>query len=171
MDYYIGLGSNLGDRENNLRICRLKLIKYGCKIIRASSLYLTEPWHKNVQPWFLNQVLEVTSELEPHDLLSSLEDLEKKMGRTEKDTQEPRIIDIDILLAGDNVIKDKNLIIPHPQIAERRFILAPWREIAAGAFHPVIQQTVEELWRNCQDKSAVYFYSSTCDKENSEGVK
>lgn len=171
MDYFIGLGSNLGNRETNLRICRGKLPECGCRIIRKSSIFLSEPWQVLKQPWFLNQVLEITSPMQPHALLLCLEELERNMGRKEKNTLHPRLIDIDILLAGCQVIKDKSLRVPHPRIAERRFILEPWREIAANSFHPVKNKTIEELWRECGDKSAVYLYRSLAEIEEQEGVK
>ncbi|MEW6419399.1 MAG: 2-amino-4-hydroxy-6-hydroxymethyldihydropteridine diphosphokinase [Nitrospirota bacterium] len=142
---YIGIGSNLGDREKNcLRAIRL-LQQKGITVSKRSSLYDTEPWGVKNQPRFINLAIEIETELEPKELLRILKDTEKEMGRKESSKWGPRIIDLDILLFENIVVNDDNLKIPHPLMHERDFVLRPLCEIAPDKKHPVLNLSIKEL--------------------------
>jgi 2-amino-4-hydroxy-6-hydroxymethyldihydropteridine diphosphokinase len=155
MQYYLSLGSNLGEETRNLARARRLLERSGIQVVRSSSLYRTQPVGMSDQPWFLNQVLEIATSLRPQELLRLLKKAEKALGRSPGPVNGPRVIDIDILLAGDLVIKGKNLIIPHPRLQHRNFVLAPLREIAPEAVHPVLKLTVLDLYKVSEDPAIV----------------
>lgn len=159
MRYHLGLGSNLGERKANLERCRELLERENIRIIRMSRLYETEPVGHRDQPWFLNQVLEVETFLDPENLLAKMKTLEREMGRLPGRSGEPRPIDLDILLAGETVLDVPNLSIPHPRLTERRFVLKPLLEIAPDAIHPVSGKSIRRLWDACGDSSKVILYS------------
>ena len=140
---YLGLGSNLGNRQENLDQA-LKLLAQRMRLGKVSSIYDTEPIGNVNQPRFLNLACEAFTRLSPEGLLALVKGIEQKMGRYSR-SGEPRIIDIDILLFGDNVIKSQDLVIPHPQIAERSFVLVPLAEIAPDVVHPVTKKTMKEM--------------------------
>ena len=142
---YLGLGSNLGDREEMMRRAREMLAASGITILRASSLYETEPRDLPNQPWFLNQVAEAETSLFPLQLLSRVLKIEKDLGRRRIVAKGPRTIDIDILLYHRFVIDSPTLVVPHPRLHERRFVLAPMVELAPDLRHPVTRQTMREL--------------------------
>lgn len=141
---YLSLGSNVGDREENLRTAIAKLGRLG-EIISVSSFYETEPVDFTAQPWFLNCALAIRSELKPEFFLSKIQVIEQQMGRRRIQPKGPRNIDIDILLFGNAVVSTPELQIPHPAMHERRFVLEPLAEIAPEARHPVLKKTVREL--------------------------
>ena len=143
---YLGLGSNLGEREKNcLRAIEL-LNQNGLVVLKQSSLYETEPWGNTAQPLFINMAVEAVTDLEPADLLFLLKRIEKEMGRTETVKWAPRIIDLDILLYGDIVLNAGSLKIPHPLIEEREFVLRPLSEIAGTRIHPVLGKSIADLF-------------------------
>jgi 2-amino-4-hydroxy-6-hydroxymethyldihydropteridine diphosphokinase len=142
---YLGLGSNLGDREAMLRRACELLAASGITILRTSSLYETEPRDLPNQPWFLNQVVETETSLFPLQLLSRVLKIEKDLGRRRIVDNGPRTIDIDILLYHRFVIDSPALVVPHPRMHERRFVLAPMVELAPDLRHPVTRQTMREL--------------------------
>ena len=142
---YFGLGTNLGDRQDNLKRA-LALISQRLRIGATSSVYETEPVGKVNQPLFLNQVVQAFTRLSPPDILALAKGIETKLGRT-GGSGEPRPIDIDILLYGDMVMDTPDLIIPHPRLAERAFVLVPLVEIAPGLVHPVLGEPVRDLLR------------------------
>jgi len=142
---YLGLGSNLGDREANLRQALERLEAAGIRVTRRSSLYETEPLELRDQPWFLNAVVEVETDLFPRQLLSCLQNIEREMGRRRVTPKGPRNIDIDILFYGRSVIETAELQTPHPGIAQRRFVLEPLSEIAPELRHPVNGKTAREM--------------------------
>ena len=144
---YLSLGSNLGDRAANLRAARHRLSELGT-VISASSVYETEPVEvERAQPWFLNCVVAVETELMPKQFHARTLAIEQALGRgrREKETRAPRIIDIDIVLFGNSIVKSRALTIPHPGLERRRFVLEPLAEIAPAVRHPVLKQTASEL--------------------------
>ena len=141
---YLGLGTNLGDRMNNL-LQAVQALPLEITLQRASQVYETKPEGYLTQPDFLNQVLETETTLPPMDLLISLKQLENQLGRQKTFKDGPRLIDIDILFYDNKVIELPGLIIPHPRLAGRAFVLAPLVELAPDFYHPVIGKTIREL--------------------------
>jgi dihydroneopterin aldolase / 2-amino-4-hydroxy-6-hydroxymethyldihydropteridine diphosphokinase len=147
---YIGIGSNLGKRrENCLRAIEL-IKKKDILVIKKSSLYETEPWGVKDQPPFLNMSIEVETDLNPLELFSVLKDIERQQGREESVRWGPRVIDLDILLYDDIVMKEERLTIPHPLLHERGFVLIPLNEIAPNVMHPLLRLNVHELLHRLQ---------------------
>jgi 2-amino-4-hydroxy-6-hydroxymethyldihydropteridine diphosphokinase len=142
---YIALGSNLGDRAENLRLAREQMAAPDLRILRASSIYETEPRDVQDQPWFLNQAIECETDLFPRQLLARLQKIERAMGRKRIVAKGPREIDLDILLFGDAVVKAPELEVPHPRLAERRFVLEPLAELVPDKKHPGTRRTVREM--------------------------
>ena len=140
----LSLGSNLGDRASNLESAIQGLGELGAVVVR-SSFYETEPRELERQPWFLNCAVALETELMPRQLLSRILALEQTLGRRRTQPKGPRTIDIDILLFGSSVVETPMLIIPHPAMHERRFVLEPLAEIAPDVRHPVFKKTVREL--------------------------
>lgn len=141
---YLSLGSNVGDREQNLRTAIARLREMG-DVQAVSSFYETEPVEFTEQPWFLNCAVAVRTELTPEQFLARIQQIEQHMGRRRTQPKGPRNIDLDILLFGDSVISTQELQIPHPATHQRRFVLEPLNEIAPDARHPVFGHTVGEL--------------------------
>jgi len=141
---YLSLGSNVGDREANLRSAIASLSELG-EVVSVSSFYETEPVEYTQQPWFLNCAVALRTELMPKIFLSRVLAIEQQMGRRRVQPKGPRTIDIDILLFGNAVIHSPQLEVPHPAMHQRRFALEPLAEIAPEARHPVLKRTVREL--------------------------
>ena len=152
---YLLIGGNVGNRLENLKKAAELIGSKAGEVSKRSALYETEAWGKEDQPAFLNQVLRVQTELEPHALLETILAIEKEMGRMREEKYGPRTIDIDILLYDDQVVESDKLSIPHPQLHLRRFALAPLAEIAASVIHPKLKKSIDELLLECADKLAV----------------
>jgi len=156
---YLLTGGNLGDREKNLATAR-DLINTHCgQIVKASSLYETAAWGHTDQPSFLNQALEIQTELTARQLMRRILKIEKMMGRVRKEKYGPRIIDIDILLFNNEKHRYPLLTLPHPEMLNRRFVLLPLTEIAPGIIHPVFNKTISTLLDECPDQLEVKKYS------------
>ncbi|MEL6537958.1 MAG: 2-amino-4-hydroxy-6-hydroxymethyldihydropteridine diphosphokinase [Bacteroidota bacterium] len=157
---YILLGTNLGDREGNFAQARQYIRDRVGEELQASSVYATAAWGITDQPDFLNQVLEVKTSLDPHQLLATLLAIEQDMGRVREVKWGQRIIDLDILYYHHQVLDTQNLQVPHPGIPDRRFTLVPLVEIAAQQLHPALGKTQEQLLAVCTDQSEVTLFSS-----------
>ena len=144
MKVFLGLGSNIGDKQDNLKRT-IALLSEFVDVIKKSSVYETEPIGYKEQDDFVNMVVEVTTRLTPEELLFFVKEIEKKMGRKKTFVDAPRIIDIDILLYGDEIINETHLQIPHLRMHERRFVLLPFAEIAPNIVHPVKKRKIHEL--------------------------
>jgi 2-amino-4-hydroxy-6-hydroxymethyldihydropteridine diphosphokinase len=194
---YLGLGSNIGDREANLREAIARIEKLGLAVVRESSIYETEPVGVADQPWFLNQVIETkilagltsghgpllgdpeaTATVGAEALLSELLRIEREMGRARTIANGPRVIDIDLLLYGDLIIGQSKediahskevkeglsinlteIVVPHPRVHLRRFVLEPLCEIAPELEHPVLKKTCREMLASLDDASTVRLYN------------
>jgi 2-amino-4-hydroxy-6-hydroxymethyldihydropteridine pyrophosphokinase len=141
---YLSLGSNIGDRENELREAIRRLAAVG-DVKSISSFYETEPVEVTDQAWFLNCAVSLETSMAPEQLMSALLRMEEEMGRRRLQKKGPRTIDFDILLFGEAVISTADLTIPHPAMQHRRFVLEPMREIAPEVRHPVLHKTMREL--------------------------
>jgi 2-amino-4-hydroxy-6-hydroxymethyldihydropteridine diphosphokinase len=151
----LGLGSNLGDRQAALEEARGRLEGRGVRGVGLSSVWQTEPVGGPPQGWFLNAVLAAETSLQPEALLRACLETEQEMGRVRREKNGPRRIDIDILFYGQERHEGEGLVIPHPRLHERRFVLEPLHEIAPDLLHPVLGLTVAELRARCPDSSAV----------------
>jgi 2-amino-4-hydroxy-6-hydroxymethyldihydropteridine diphosphokinase len=152
---YLSLGSNVGARDQNLNAAIAALPGAGVQVLRGSSFYETEPVDYLDQAWFLNCVVEGKTELPPLDLLRGLRAIEARMGSKKSIAKGPRLIDIDILLYGQETMDASELQVPHPRMTQRRFVLAPLAEIAPELRHPSWSGTVQELLAETPDKSEV----------------
>jgi 2-amino-4-hydroxy-6-hydroxymethyldihydropteridine diphosphokinase len=152
---FLGLGSNLGDREAAIEAALRQLAGRGFATLARSSTWATEPVGGPSQGWFLNAAVAGETALAPLALLAACLDTERALGRVRGVRNGPRTIDVDLLLYGDRRVDEPGLLIPHPRLAERRFVLAPLAEIAADVVHPVLGQTIGELLARCPDASRV----------------
>ena len=152
---FIGLGSNLGDRREALARAIQDLGNAPVVVTAVSSIYRTDPLEVIDQPEFLNQAVACITDLAAADLLAVCLGIEKAQGRVRKLDKGPRIIDLDVLLYGDQVIRTDGLEVPHPRLHLRRFVLAPLAEIAPRTCHPVLRLTIAELLQQCPDRSHV----------------
>jgi 2-amino-4-hydroxy-6-hydroxymethyldihydropteridine diphosphokinase len=153
---YLGLGTNLGSREENLKQALAKIKEFIGIVTRISSVYETEPWGFLSEYKFLNMVIEVDTNLKPSGLLGRLLMIESLLGRLREGTgYKSRTIDLDILFYGNRIVNTKVLTIPHPQLHKRKFVLVPLWELAPGLSHPLLKKSISQLLSDCQDKSEV----------------
>jgi 2-amino-4-hydroxy-6-hydroxymethyldihydropteridine diphosphokinase len=152
---YLLLGSNMGNSSAQLKKAKSLINKQVGKVSRASSFYSTAAWGNTAQPDFLNQVIVISTKLNPAEVLDTILSIEKSMGRIRTVKNAPRIIDIDILFYEKEIINEIDLIIPHPLMQERKFVLIPLNELSPNFIHPVFKKNIHELLRNCKDKLPV----------------
>ena len=157
---YLGLGSNLGDKVANcLRALTEVSASHHNHIKAVSSLYKTEPIGYRDQDWFINCVAEVSTLLSPRALLQILQEIERRMGKRQLFKWGPRVIDLDILLYGAEVVQEADVIIPHPYLHKRGFVLFPLAELAPDLLHPVLKKTVKELLKGIEEEGGVELYA------------
>jgi len=157
---YIGVGSNLGDRRDHYRRAVAEIQELpDTKVVARSSLYESEP-HGRARNWFLNGVIAISTELEAKDLLKRLQKIEKDLGRKRNASKNSvsRIIDLDILLFGNQIIQTRNLKVPHPEIPNRRFVLIPLSELAPALSHPKLGETMSTLAVSTEDRTKVMLF-------------
>lgn len=154
---YIGLGSNLGDRAENLLMGVRGMLDLGLEVIRLSRIYETEPVETFAQPAFLNMVVQLQGNTfpTPEEVMARLLQVEHSLGRTRNLTKGPRIIDLDLLLYNGETRNTQFLTLPHPRLHHRRFVLEPLAELAAQLVHPILHKTISELLASLEDQSKV----------------
>ncbi len=157
---YLSVGSNLGDRETNLNDALFRLRQGGAVPKQVSDIFETEPFGFRDQPWFLNMAVEIETGLSPRALLDLCRKTEAAMGRVRTFQDAPRTLDLDILLYSDQILDEPDLIIPHPRMLDRRFVLAPLAQIAADLGHPVARKSISVLLASCPDPSVVLVHLS-----------
>lgn len=152
---YLLLGSNMGNSAELLSNAIKQIENKIGPLLLSSNLYATAAWGNRSQPDFLNQVIKIATHLAAAETLAIILSIEKNMGRIRTTKNAPRIIDIDILFFNNEIINQSDLIVPHPEIQNRRFVLTPLQEIAPQMIHPVLNKTIEQLLSQCPDQLAV----------------
>ncbi len=152
MSIFIALGSNLGDKENNMKEALQRLAQKGVTICKVSDFLETSPYGVTDQPVFLNAVAEVKTDNSPTELLRVLLQIEREMGRKRIRHWGERNIDLDLLMYDDQIINLPDLQVPHPDMQNRDFVLCPLAQIAPHAVHPVLRKTAGQLWKELQDR-------------------
>jgi len=162
---FIGIGANMARSVETCRTAVGTLAESpGIRLLRTSSLYRTEPVGPRQQEWFINAVAEIRTSLQPGALLETLKDIERRLGRTEAIRWGPRVIDLDILLYGQEVIQEGDLVVPHPEMHRRRFVLVPLCELASYAVHPAFGVSLRGLLDRLTDPARVELYKSAVDE-------
>jgi len=159
---YLALGSNLGNREKYIQRAIVKIKALIGIIENQAPIYESEPWGFDNNNWFLNTVIKVKTKLSASDVLSKCKKIESELGRTgnnKKPGYSSRTIDIDILFFNKEIINTADLVIPHPYIQSRNFVLFPLNDLAANFFHPVLKKTIQELKKNCPDNGFIKILS------------
>ncbi len=153
-DVYLGVGSNLGDKQENIRRA-LELLQEKCEVRAVSSLYHTEPVGFADQNWFLNGAVKIETELALAELRSFLRSIEERLGKKSIRKNGPRTIDLDMLFYGSQTVNEGGLTVPHPRLHERLFVLAPLEEICPDFVHPLLNRSVGDLKSGTRDKHKV----------------
>lgn len=153
---FLCVGGNMGDRLANILEAKRQLLGMGCKMEAESGIYQTKAWGIEEAPDYYNQMLKIVTEKNGIELMTTLLDIEKSMGRIRSDNRNAsRTLDMDILFFNNEIIKSELLEVPHPRLHLRRFVLEPLNEIASELIHPVLNKTIHELLIECTDTSAV----------------
>lgn len=154
---YLCLGGNIGDRENALKQALIKISEETGKIDVKSAIYETQAWGVDNQQAYLNQCVKITTDLSPENLIKTLLSIEKSLGRERNfdHTYEPRTLDIDILFYNNLITEQEHLVIPHPRLQLRKFVLIPLNEIASNYLHPSLNKTIFSILKECEDTSEV----------------
>ena len=153
---FLGLGSNQGEKIKNCEQAIEEILKLEEGfLLSRSSWYYSEPWGRDDQDWFINGVIQIRTELYPDELLMKFKEIEKRLGRKNREKWGPRVIDIDILFYDDLFLESPEMDIPHPRILERNFVLIPLAEIAPQFVHPVLKKTIKELLDTSSDQKKV----------------
>jgi 2-amino-4-hydroxy-6-hydroxymethyldihydropteridine diphosphokinase len=159
---FIGIGANM---DRPAAVCRGALLKLaeipGVRLLRSSPLYRTEPVGPQEQAWFINAVAEIRTDLSPRQLFSALKEAERRMGRIAGTKWGPRVIDLDLLLYGQEVVQEEGLVIPHPELHRRRFVLVPLAGLASYAIHPAFGVTIGGLLDRLTDTARVELYTES----------
>jgi len=164
---FVGIGSNMSDPARRcMEAIECISLLSGVKVLRQSSLYRTEPVGFLEQEWFINAVIEIRTVLAAHELAVAMQSVEEEMGRERDLKWGPRVIDLDILLYGQDVIQDEDLVIPHPEFHKRRFVLVPLCEIASYVIHPVFGVSIMGLIERREDNSVVELYDEKLTRIN-----
>jgi 2-amino-4-hydroxy-6-hydroxymethyldihydropteridine diphosphokinase len=149
---YLSAGSNIGDRKQHLEMA-LTFLGKRAKIGKVSSFFETEPVGYRDQPWFLNLAIEIETLMNPSELLCLCQEIETSCGRIRTFPNAPRTLDLDILIFDDVILNEKDLVLPHPRLPERRFVLEPLAQIAPEVVHPVLKKSILSLLAECPDQS------------------
>lgn len=158
LECILHLGSNVGDKAYHIELAEILISRRIGMIMVQSKVYETDPWGDTNQENFLNKAVSILTTKSPDEVLKAIKNIERKMGRVYTKKWGPRIIDIDILFYGEEIIKNHNLIIPHPQITNRNFVLIPLIDICPDFVHPVLKKTIRELSEECTDEGVVRVY-------------
>jgi len=158
---YLCLGGNMGNREVALKTAINTINDLAGKVVSLSNIYETEAWGVTNQQAYLNQCISIETKLNSNELINTLLGIEKDLGRVRNlyHTYEPRTIDIDILFFNHDIINTENLIAPHPRLHLRKFVLVPLAEIASNYIHPALNKTINDLLKECPDKSEVKLFN------------
>ena len=161
---YLSIGSNKGDRVNYIhKAASLIANSENIKLVRASTLYESEPWGEKNQPWFVNAALEVKTTLSAQDFLKRMQNIEIQLGRVHDENTKKwgeREIDIDIIFLGNEIINDENLKVPHPYAHKRAFVLVPLLELIPDFIHPVIKKSLLDIHSELDDPEDVFLYGT-----------
>ncbi len=165
---FLSLGSNLGDRLSNIQqaVSTLSMLDE-VNVVKTSSFYDTEPWGNKKQNWFVNCAVAIDTILSPQELLKKCQDIEYTLGRirNQKERWQERAIDIDILMYDDLILTEQNLVIPHPYMHQRAFVLVPMLEVKPDLIHPVFKKTIAQLYDELENPEDVFLYGTVMPRQ------